>query len=242
MKDRLVAHRGDMTQYIENTLPAIAAAVDLGIQWIEIDIQLSKDLLPMVVHDDELVRLASRHDYVSNMYSTELQDVAVTVSADKQSTGSIPSLLQVVELLNQTPQVTLFVEIKKESISIFGIQDVMQAVAKVLHKAKFKIVLISFLYDVVMQAKNHYQLQTGWVFTHAGQVNGQHMQALQPEFVFCDTNKIAQISDFEDYAWQWVLYDVTDPEEAYQLMQADNVMIETGDIHALMRASILNRT
>lgn len=239
MKDRLVAHRGDMTCYVENTLPAIQAAVDLGMHWIEIDIQLSKELQPMVIHDDELFRLAGRNDYVSNLTSKALQEIPVTLAASNQSIGSIPSLLQVVELLNQTPAITLFVEIKKESISIFGLHDVMHAVSRVLEKAKCKIVLISFLYDVVMLAKNDHQLQTGWVFTHTGQMNGRHMQALQPDFVFCDINNIEQITNFGDYAWRWVLYDVKDPQQARRLMQANNVMIETGDINTLMNASIL---
>jgi len=142
-------------------------------------------------------------------------------------------------VLNKTPDITLFVEIKKESISIFGMYDVMASVAAVLQKAKCNIVLISFLYDVVMSAKRDYQMSTGWVFTHLGQLNGQYMQALQPEFVFCDVLKVDQIENFEKFEWQWVLYDSMDPQQAQQFMQADNVMIETGDIQTLMSADIL---
>ena len=234
MKDRLVAHRGDMTRHMENTLPAIEAAVDLGMRWIEVDIQLSKDLEPMVVHDDELIRLAGSDEYVTNLNADAVQTIPLLVAAGKQDKGHIPTLAQVIELLNQTPDVTLFVEIKKESISIFGLQVVMAAVAAVLQRAKCKIVLISFLYDVVASAKKDYQLPIGWVFTHLGQANGQQMRDLQPTFVFCDVNKVDQIANFEKFNWQWVLYDSKDPQQAYQFMQADNVMIETGDIHTCL--------
>lgn len=239
MKERLVAHRGDMTHYIENTLPAINAAVNEGVHWVEIDIQLSKDLVPMVVHDDELSRLAGKHDYVTNLNRHEVQALPLLLTVQDQKVGSIPTLAEVIELLNETPDITLFVEVKKESISVFGMQDVMTSVVAVLQKAKCKIVLISFLYDVVVAAKRDYQLSTGWVFTHLGQLNGTHMQALQPEFVFCDIKEINQIADFETFNWQWVLYDSKDPKQAYELMQSKNVMIETGDIFGLMRADIL---
>lgn len=236
MKNRLVAHRGDMTQFIENTLPAVNAAVDLGMQSIEIDVQLSSDLVPMVIHDDELIRLTGKHDFVTRLNQEDLQKLWLNVSAKKQATGNIPTLQQVIMLLNQTPEITLFVEIKKESINVHGLQTVMDSVMRVLQLAKCKIVIISFVYDAVMLAKKNYQIRTGWVFTNVVQAHGQAMLVLQPEFVFCDLDKIDQIRDFEDYPWQWVLYDSQDPRQVYQLMQSDNVMIETGDIHKLMGA------
>ena len=56
MKDKLVAHRGDMTTYPENSLLALQAAAELGFSYVELDIQLSKDSKPIVIHDETLLR------------------------------------------------------------------------------------------------------------------------------------------------------------------------------------------
>ena len=40
-RSQLIAHRGEMHRFAENTLPAIKAAIDAGARNVEIDIQLS---------------------------------------------------------------------------------------------------------------------------------------------------------------------------------------------------------
>ncbi len=57
--DRPIAHRGLHDRgrgIIENTASAFAAAIDKGYA-IECDVQLSRDGIPMIFHDDELDRL-----------------------------------------------------------------------------------------------------------------------------------------------------------------------------------------
>ncbi|MGH7485226.1 MAG: glycerophosphodiester phosphodiesterase family protein, partial [bacterium] len=52
----LVAHRGNARDFPENTIPALMSAVELGVRFLELDIQLSIDGVPMVIHDHELLR------------------------------------------------------------------------------------------------------------------------------------------------------------------------------------------
>lgn len=52
------AHRGLVQYAPENTLGAFAAAIAAGCEGIELDIRLSKDGVPMVVHDSSLTRLS----------------------------------------------------------------------------------------------------------------------------------------------------------------------------------------
>jgi len=68
---QLVAHRGDMQQYPENSWPALRAAVEAGACWLEFDVQMCADgsfvLLPHSEHcvlisfNDEALQFASRH-------------------------------------------------------------------------------------------------------------------------------------------------------------------------------------
>jgi glycerophosphoryl diester phosphodiesterase len=52
------AHRGVWTEAPENTLAATRAAIAAGADYLETDIQLSKDGVPVVVHDSDFSRLA----------------------------------------------------------------------------------------------------------------------------------------------------------------------------------------
>src|SRR5260221_1195917 len=54
------AHRGDSAHEMENTLAAFDAARAAGADGIELDVQLDRDGIVVVLHDDDLQRLAGR--------------------------------------------------------------------------------------------------------------------------------------------------------------------------------------
>ncbi len=54
----LMAHRGDAARLPENTLESIQAAGEAGITIIEFDVQLTRDCVPVILHDDNLQRTA----------------------------------------------------------------------------------------------------------------------------------------------------------------------------------------
>ena len=56
----LLAHRGWASRYPENSRAGIEAALRAGVPSVEIDVQLSGDGVPMVIHDAGLERHALR--------------------------------------------------------------------------------------------------------------------------------------------------------------------------------------
>ena len=50
------AHRGDVVNYPENSLEAILSAIMLGADAVEIDVRLTKDNVPVLMHDETLTR------------------------------------------------------------------------------------------------------------------------------------------------------------------------------------------
>ena len=234
MKNRLVAHRGDMTHYVENTLRAIQAAIDLNMSWIEVDIQISKDGTPIVVHDNDLSRIAGINKNVTGLMAAELAVLPIVLESDEGNSEKMPTLAKVVELLNEYTDITLFVEVKKESVAAFDLQKVMTAVASVLDHARFPVVIISFLSEIAELAKSLYSLPMGWVVTDFDDSSWLVAERLQPEFIFCNVTKVKQIDDLWPGNWRWVLYDIKDPQQAHEWMQSPQVMIETGDIVKLM--------
>ncbi|AJF67550.1 glycerophosphodiester phosphodiesterase [Streptomyces vietnamensis] len=67
----VVAHRGDPYRVRENTLPSIASAIERGADAVEIDVRLTADGVPVLLHDDTLKRLWG-HDRPLSGLSHEL--------------------------------------------------------------------------------------------------------------------------------------------------------------------------
>ncbi len=66
---RIIGHRGVKNLAPENTIDSILKAIRLGLKWIEVDVKISKDGIPFLLHDDKLDRttngsgLASLYNY-----------------------------------------------------------------------------------------------------------------------------------------------------------------------------------
>ena len=54
----IIAHRGNATEFPENTLQSLASAVELGVKHLEFDVQLTADKVPVLLHDADLERVA----------------------------------------------------------------------------------------------------------------------------------------------------------------------------------------
>jgi glycerophosphoryl diester phosphodiesterase len=52
-----IAHRGAPAVATENTLPSIEAALAAGADWVEIDVKLTRDGVPVLLHDRTLHRI-----------------------------------------------------------------------------------------------------------------------------------------------------------------------------------------
>jgi glycerophosphoryl diester phosphodiesterase len=76
-KPTVFAHRGASGIRFENTLEAFEKAVEQGADGIELDVQLSEDGVPFVIHDSELTRLAGIRRAISSMTSAEMKRIRV---------------------------------------------------------------------------------------------------------------------------------------------------------------------
>ncbi|GAB3568290.1 hypothetical protein GCM10027405_29830 [Arthrobacter alkaliphilus] len=56
-KTRATAHRGDSSKHLENTLAAIASAIDAGADLVEVDVRVTKDGQVILLHDASLLRI-----------------------------------------------------------------------------------------------------------------------------------------------------------------------------------------
>ena len=73
----IIAHRGNASEFPENTLEALESAVALGVRYVEFDVQLTADRVPVLFHDTDLARVANRPDHVSDIAWSDLADYPV---------------------------------------------------------------------------------------------------------------------------------------------------------------------
>ena len=120
---QLVAHRGYPDHFPENTLIGIAAAIRAGARLVEIDVQLSADEVPVLVHDHNLQRVAGFKGTVHHLSYDQLYEIHPSEFERfgyRYAQVRIPTLAEFCKLLQKWPGVTAFVELKSTSIDHFG--------------------------------------------------------------------------------------------------------------------------
>lgn len=96
---KIIAHRGASGYAPENTLESFVTAADMGIDWIEFDVRLSKDGIPMVFHDADLDRTTNASGPFVSLTKNELQDLDAGHWYGESFTGlTIPTLEDVLEI------------------------------------------------------------------------------------------------------------------------------------------------
>ena len=90
----VIAHRTTMGHAPENTLLGIRQALEMGCDGVEIDVQLSADGIPVLIHDDELDRTTSASGPVGDKTYAELQQL------DAGEGEPVPSLRDALQLID----------------------------------------------------------------------------------------------------------------------------------------------
>ncbi len=66
------AHRGLSKKYLENSLKSFEKAIELGVDGIELDLQLSADGVPFVTHDIDFFRLAGNPKRITDIMAEDV--------------------------------------------------------------------------------------------------------------------------------------------------------------------------
>jgi len=265
----LVAHRGYSDIYPENTLIAIEKALYCGACFVEFDVQISGDGVPVVIHDIELIRTTGMQGNVNQLPAQDI--IAITAGepirfGDQFSNEKIPTLQAMVNLLRQWPSRKAFLEIKCDSIHHFGIERVMQNIKSIIEPALGQIIIISFNAEVLQLARTMGCAQIGWVFDHWHSRSLDTAISLMPDYVFADIECVpTSISTFENIhssinqkdnsvpnqftmtqhvqcqpPWQWAVYETSDATIALNWANKGATLVETNAIGKLLNHAVLN--
>ncbi|HKX08857.1 MAG TPA: glycerophosphodiester phosphodiesterase [Stellaceae bacterium] len=99
---RVIGHRGACGLAPENTVASFRKAADLGVRWVEFDVHLSSDGVPIVIHDDTVNRTTSGRGKVAALMLAELQTLdAGTWFEPRFQNERVPTLETIVALLGR---------------------------------------------------------------------------------------------------------------------------------------------
>lgn len=151
MNNPLVAHRGWSGLAPENTLAAIQKAVEHPqIEMIEFDVQLSRDGIPVVIHDYTVERTTNGAGLVSRHTLQELKSLdAGSWFHPDFARESVPTLEEVLQLVEGRKQ--LNIELKQAGALSEGLEkSVVELIRK--HSLESSVILTSFNHELIRQA------------------------------------------------------------------------------------------
>ena len=147
----ITAHRGASVKYPENTMAAFIGAKKLDADWIELDVQQTKDRQIVVSHDTNLLRVTGVNKDIIKMNYSEIVKLDAGSFFNKKFKGEkIPLLSEVLEFA-KTNNIRLNIELKPTGEEI----DFEKQVVDLIKEYDFenRCVITSQIYNVLENVK-----------------------------------------------------------------------------------------
>jgi glycerophosphoryl diester phosphodiesterase len=138
-KPLCIAHRGGGGDGLENTLLAMEQSIELGVDYVEIDIQLTADGHLVVMHDKRVDRTTSGKGRVTALTLAKLREF------DAGKGQHIPTFSEVLELVNG--RTGLMAEIITPGIASKVVSEVRK------HRLRSPVLFASFLHPELLAVR-----------------------------------------------------------------------------------------
>lgn len=147
-KPIVIAHRGAAAYAPENTEASFRLAMEMGADGIELDVHLSKDGIPVVIHDERLNRTGGRDAWVKDLTLAELKDLDFGAWFKSEHAGQRIMTLEEVMILLRCWSGLLNIELKSGLVTYEGLEE--------------KVIRLVYTYgrtdSVIISSFNHYSL------------------------------------------------------------------------------------
>ncbi len=127
---KIIAHRGNSSGAPENTLEAFRQAVNIGAHGVELDVQLSRDGVPVVIHDETLERTTDGTGAVAAHSAAEITALSAGLWFDPPFPAARPSTLDdVLDALSPTG-LEIHLELKTANHPYPGLAEAVAALVR----------------------------------------------------------------------------------------------------------------
>lgn len=124
MKKRIevIAHRGFSGIAPENTLLAIQKAIEIKVDMIELDVQMTADQQLVVFHDETIDRMTDGKGWVKDFSLARLKEFEICDPKNNIVGERIPTLAEVLTLIEAHQHIKLNIELKTDRVHYDGIE------------------------------------------------------------------------------------------------------------------------
>lgn len=147
---KIYAHRGASEFAPENTLPAFQLALDMQVDGIETDIQMTKDGVLVLIHDEKIDRTTNGSGYVCDYTYAELLQFDASYKFEAYKGCVIATLRELLELVQY--RCFLHLELKTDKIQYQGIESKVLAMVKQYNMEEY-VMYSSFNHETVQCMK-----------------------------------------------------------------------------------------
>ncbi|ROV58013.1 glycerophosphoryl diester phosphodiesterase [Vibrio ponticus] len=222
----IVGHRGVAGLYPENTLVSIQAAIDMGLKWIEVDVQPTKDNQLVVCHDHTIDRCSNGFGRVDQYTLEELQQFDFggwfAPQFNYQPILTLKQLLTLIEPL----EIGLNIEVKIDTNRYNETVSELKSLLAQFKLAQERILISSFDHPTLRAV---HQAQIGYpIAVLSEKLSSQDWQLLQEiDAVACNlnvhkTNK-QQVAQLQQAGYQVWCFTVNNPNQLKHLQNLDAI-------------------
>lgn len=111
----VIAHRGAHVSYPENTLEAYQQAINIGADYVEIDLRTTKDSALVSMHDGSVNRMTSGQGQIKDMLLTDLKQLAIKYNESQvKGVYRIPTFEEILKLCKN--RIYIYIDFKDASV------------------------------------------------------------------------------------------------------------------------------
>jgi glycerophosphoryl diester phosphodiesterase len=199
---KVTAHRGHARIAPENTWSAVRKAIEIGADYVEIDVQPTSDGVIVLLHDRDLKRVAGLSRAIDDVSYAEVRQLDVGRWFSAEFTGEkVPTLEEILE--RTKGRIKLNIELKFPEAHANLVPEVTRLIAK--WNMEPDCLLTAFRYESLLEVKRlNPRLRTGLIIAHAlGDVSRLNVDALsvRAEWLTDDVIRDAHRQGQEVHVW-----------------------------------------
>lgn len=223
MTIRGIAHRGYPVNYPENTLSSFQAAIDLGFSHMELDVHMSKDGIPVVMHDHTIDRMTDGNGEIRKLTLGELKQFTIPPGE------RIPTLEETLQLAKD--HIIVSIELKNPNLYP-GIEQKVYDVIKRLNMVN-QVYVISFDHRSLRTLRGiSNEIKIGPLVNRILPTHYRLIKKLDAEYfaVKYSSVKKKHIRKCEELGIQLVVWTVNTVEQMKSIKQYPSILVTTDEL------------
>lgn len=241
----VTAHRGSSIKYPENTFASFIGAKEEGADWIELDVQETKDGKIIVIHDTNLKRTTGLNKNAWEVTYDEIVDLdAGSFFNEKFKDEHIPLFIDVVKWAKDN-HIKLNVELKPTGHE----EDFEKKVIDIINEQKFTddCVITSQVYSVLENVKKYdAQIETVYVmsFAYGDIISLEYADHFSIEATSVTTSLVEKVHKEGKQLYAWTVNTEENIKKMIDLkvdnIITDNVILAKDIIYTSKTSNVIN--